>query len=124
MTNPTSAMNAPPTISGPAHGVELSVGQATLISVGAGAVPSEASTTEIPSGTFRVVVSDPCPVNSSSQRSDPAGLVGSVAGRAVAAAGAGVPVSLVTVNAAPSASSLTAAYSSSPIQARMSAVRP
>ena len=38
-------------MSGPAHGVELSSGQAIARSVGAGAVPSVASSTEMSSGT-------------------------------------------------------------------------
>ncbi|WP_281535241.1 hypothetical protein [Cryobacterium breve] len=72
-------------ISGPAQGVELSTGQVMRTVDGAGLVPSEATIIEMPSGRFTVAVSSFVPVNSSSQRSEPAGFF------TVAAAAGAVP---------------------------------
>ena len=64
---------APASRSGTAHGVELSIGQETVISDGAASVPLEAMIAEYPAGTLMVRVSDLSPVYCSSQRSLPAG---------------------------------------------------
>jgi len=67
----------------------LSSGQAIATSVGAGAVPSVASSTEMSSGTSIVVVTLRSSVNSSSHRSDP---TGDAAGSATGSVSPSVPV--------------------------------
>jgi hypothetical protein len=86
-----NSSRSPPTMSGPAHGVELSRGQLIRMSDGAGFVPSPATSSEYPSGTFIVLLTVDVPVYSSSHRSDPAGFAAasSVAASSVAASGVG-----------------------------------
>src|SRR6185437_12753238 len=73
ITMPKSAKTMPPTISGPANGVRESSGQLIPTVLGAGFVPSLAMMTLTVSGTFILVIEASAPVNSSSQRSEPAG---------------------------------------------------
>ncbi len=87
---------------GPAQGVESSIGHVTLTFEGAGAVPSEATSTLMSLGSCRVVDSDPVCSNSSSQRSLSIGL------RPAAASEVGVTVGAWSaVCTAPSPSTVT-----------------
>jgi len=136
MIKPIRPTAAPPTISGPAQGVELSVGQDRLTSVGAEAVPSEATIREMPSGTLRVVVSVFSAVNSCSHRSEPSGLV-TVSDSAAESGGAAEPDSDSAADSASVAGSMSvllratvslslrmSTYGSSPSHALTSSVRP
>jgi hypothetical protein len=97
---PTRRSTPPPMMSGPAHGVEEDSGQLTLTLEGAGAVPSEATSTETSSGTFIVQDRDPSPARSSSHRSEPAGF-----GTASSAGSAGAVSPVAGSSASPSAAS-------------------
>ena len=63
-----------PTMSGPAHGVELAIGQETVTLGGRGVVPSVATSTLISSGSWSGAIRRSSCWNSSSHRSEPIGL--------------------------------------------------
>ena len=108
-TMPTASTIAPPTIKGPAHGVELCTGQVMLSDCGAGADPSVATSRLISAGSCRVAMSTSSCWNSSSQRSEPTGL--SAAASALVASSpvvaSPVVVSSVVVSSVVAASSVT-----------------
>ncbi|MBN9607373.1 MAG: hypothetical protein J0G30_12260 [Actinomycetales bacterium] len=101
-------------MSGPAAGVELSSGQVTVMSEGAAAVPSETRITEMSAGALILRVSSSVPVNSCSQRSDPAGEGTSDS----------EPETEVAVSCCASASNPISLCAASPTHASTSEVRP
>src|SRR6185437_2745115 len=83
-STPPAMRMAPPTMSGPAHGVEVWRGHEIEIVLGAGFAPSVATRTLVPAGRFIGAISTASCWNSSSQRSEPTGLCDGVAGAAAA----------------------------------------
>ncbi|MDQ1128780.1 hypothetical protein [Microbacterium sp. SORGH_AS_0888] len=105
---PAIRKRPPSTISGPAQGVVAATGQVIETVAGAGAVPSEATSTLIPAGICSRCVSAVSAEYSPSQRSEPAGVCTAVAS-AVAA-----PDCVGSVVAAASSSGATAVTATPP----------
>jgi len=120
---PMTSRMSPPMMSGKAHGVLESTGQVTATRDGAAFCPSDATITLTSSGMFMRVTCAASPSNSSSQRSDPAGLGPTAAVVVPPAAadgvGAGVGFAVAAVAASPPSVAVAVGFGVTALAARV-----